>query len=496
MKKYKTYQKYIAALILLAVGSYLALQSSLMPFTRDGVISTDTGVWLQIAKEITEGRMAYRDLFDHKGPLLFLLYSVFFRIGGMTGVWFLQCAFLAVVIIVGYQCARKISSNEIACAYAVMCAMLGRSIFGGEDFPIEEVALPFIMVSLYIFVSYFCDPDRRIKKKEILLLGFCMGSVLCLRPNMIALWIVFVLAVFLELLYRKRYQELWFCAGCFLAGLLLILVLVGGWLWCNGALQSCWEDSIMFNFLYVGQSDVRARMEVLGEFFFHPLQFVCICFNVLMLAVRKDDRILYRTNLLYMILNVILASMSGVNYHNYEIAFLPGFVLPFAGGLDYLWGSLERAEKKWKLAEPFFIMSLCLFVIFGSNGGVHGLRRTINNIDISEEEGKNLELMEYVRQNTQEEDRIAVVGNSAYVYLGAGRCSATEFLYTRPICELSEELGERFMSQMEAAVPPVIVFEQRWFEEPPEYGSKMIELLEEYYVSTMETDSFIVYERL
>lgn len=496
MKIYKMYQNYFAVFILLAVGGYLALQSSLMPFTRDGVISTDTGVWLQIAKEITEGRMAYRDLFDHKGPLLFLLYSVFFRIGGITGVWFLQCAFLAVVLAAGYQCARKISSNHIVCAYAVMCAMLGRSIFGGEDFPIEEVALPFIMVSLYIFVSYFCDPDRTIKKKEILLLGFCMGCVLCLRPNMIALWMVFVPAVFLELLYHRRYQELWSCAGCFLAGLLLILALVGGWLWYHGALQSCWEDSIRFNFLYVGQSDVQARIEVLGEFFFHPLQFVCVCFSILMLAVRKDDRILYGTNLLYMILNVILASMSGVNYHNYEIALLPGLVLPFAGGLDCLWGCLEQAEKRWRPAEPFWIMSLCLFVLFGSNGGVHGLRRIMNNINVSEEEGKNLELMEYVRQSTQKEDRIAVVGNSVYVYLGADRCSATEFLYTRPICDLSEELGERFMSQMEAAVPPLVVFEQRWFEEPPGYRDKMIKLLEEHYVSTMETDSFIVYERL
>lgn len=64
-------------LVLAGLGVFLAVQSSLMPFTRDGFISTDTSVWIQIAKEMQNGKMVYRDLFDHKGPVLFLLFSLF-----------------------------------------------------------------------------------------------------------------------------------------------------------------------------------------------------------------------------------------------------------------------------------------------------------------------------------------------------------------------------------------------------------------------------------
>ncbi len=496
MKISKNYEMHFAVLVLAALGVYLVLQSAFMPFSRDGVISTDTGVWLQIAREMSEGRMVYRDLFDHKGPLLFLLYSLFFRAGGTTGVWLLQCLLLAVTITAAYWCVRKLVANRIAAAYAVMGAVLGKNIFGGEDFPIEEAALPFLMLSLFVFVSYLCDDKRTIRPKEIVLLGLCMGSVLCLRPNLIALWTVFVPAVFLEGVCAKRYKEMLLCAGCFTAGAAAVIALLCVWLQCGGALSACWEEAVRFNFLYVGKSDSLSRIRVFLEFFFHPLQFACICLNLYLFLRKKELRLLYGSNLLYILLNLILASMSGVNYRNYEIALIPGFVLPLAGGIGDLWNFLERRKGRRGFLSPFCVITLILFLLYGNGGGFYGLKKIYYNVQITGAERENLEMMRFIEENTAEEEKITVLGNVAYIYLGTGRCSATEFIYTYPVCEMSGELGGRFLEQMETAEPPFIVVKEGWFEEPVPFRKKIETLIEKNYVNVMETGDFIVYERL
>lgn len=491
----KRNEKCFAMFVLLVSGVYLALQSSLMPFTRDGYISTDTGVWLQIAREMSNGKMVYRDLFDHKGPLLFLMFSVFYRFGGITGVWILQCMFLAITIKTAYYCAMKITSNPLVGAYAVMGTVLGISIFGGEDFSIEEMALPFLFIALSVFLTYFMDEGRKIKKREIILLGFCMGSVVCLRPNMIALWCVFAAAVLLEGIYNKRYTDMWVCGCCFTVGFLSILGVLAGWLWLFGGLEKCWEDVVLFNFLYVGDTEKFAYIRVLEKFFFHPLQLSCISINIVLVFIREKDRILYAANLLCLFFNLFFISMSGADYSHYEIVLIPGFLLPLAGGLDMIWNGLRNRKMKWKLLEPFWMISLCLFVLYGKGGGVFGLKRIVNNIYISESEQQNIELMEYIKQNTQKDEKITVIGNSAYVYLGSDRCSATEFVYTYPVCEISCDLKERFVKQIKETNPRFIVVQKYYFDGPSDFEEEIKILLEENYSGRINQENFILYER-
>ena len=37
---------------------------------------TDTNIYFTIGRGMTQGLMPYRDLFDHKGPLLYMIYAL------------------------------------------------------------------------------------------------------------------------------------------------------------------------------------------------------------------------------------------------------------------------------------------------------------------------------------------------------------------------------------------------------------------------------------
>lgn len=491
----KKLYKFWGIFVLVTLGVWLSLESSLMPFTRDGYISTDTSVWIQIAKEMVDGKMVYRDLFDHKGPVLFILFSLFFRVGGITGIWVLQCIFLGISIWMCFKCTEKLTSHLMVRIYATAITIFGLSIFGsGEDFSVEEICLPFMFISLFIFISYFCDVQKTIKKINIFILGGCAGTVFFLRQNQIALWVAFVIIVFVQNLYMKRYKELLWCAVCFAMGMVAVWGMVLFWLQNNGALSAWWEDVFEFNFLYSGNSELLTQIEVFFDFLFNPIQCVCVCINIYLLFFGKKGRELYCANLIYIFLNLIFMSMSGRGYGHYKVTLIPGFLLPLTIGGSLLWDYLEMIKKRWIHIEPFWIISIILFLTFGRDG-VEGLKRIADNIQVSDMEKENLTMLEYIEHNTLQEDEIVVIGNSSYIYLGSKRNSATEFLYTSTICELSKEKQKKFLTQLKCENPVVIVVPKDFFAEQIDYKRDIYSLLERDYIYVLDVELFDVYKR-
>ena len=70
---------------------------------------TDTNIYFTIGRGMTRGLMPYRDLFDHKGPLLFILYALGAAISDTSfiGVFALEalCALRRRCMRAGGRCA-------------------------------------------------------------------------------------------------------------------------------------------------------------------------------------------------------------------------------------------------------------------------------------------------------------------------------------------------------------------------------------------------------
>ena len=65
---------------LLCLAFYVCLASCLNPFGLVR-IDADTSVFLTIAQGITRGQIPFRDYYDNKGPLLYLLSTPGFALG-------------------------------------------------------------------------------------------------------------------------------------------------------------------------------------------------------------------------------------------------------------------------------------------------------------------------------------------------------------------------------------------------------------------------------
>ena len=105
-----------------------------------------------------------------------------------------------------YKISRLFSNKRIINVISTIICVMPIMIFLQEGNYVEEYALPFISYALYTFIKFLKSDE--IKYKEIFINGICLSIVLLLRPNMIALWIVFIPYIFFKFIKEKKHKEL------------------------------------------------------------------------------------------------------------------------------------------------------------------------------------------------------------------------------------------------------------------------------------------------
>ena len=213
----------------------------------------DSSAFLYIGERILEGKAPYRDVFDHKGPLLYLIQIVGLKLtpGSYTGVWLLEVLNMLLTTAAAGKLAATVSDRDDSGYLAVLAVFgaCGWKIWQGGNFT-EEYALPWITLAAWVMFRFF--RDRRYHTGDIILLGVGFMVVLLLRANMIAVWACYIPIVLVLLLKEKRFSDVGTCTLLFLGGMLLMIAPFVIWAARAGFLRELWEDYILFNFRYTG----------------------------------------------------------------------------------------------------------------------------------------------------------------------------------------------------------------------------------------------------
>lgn len=174
------------------------------PFTL-GIHYTDSSVFIYVAKVILNGGMPYRDTFDHKGPLIYLIDAAGLLIDNNYGIWVIELITIFSIFLFTYKiaCLSKCDFWQ-----KIFVMILGTIIFRGYlqggNF-VEEYACAFIIVTLYIFLKFFAN--TKLKSYEIMFCGMSLGAVCMLRINMAMLWPVMCLAVLVKTTKENKRED-------------------------------------------------------------------------------------------------------------------------------------------------------------------------------------------------------------------------------------------------------------------------------------------------
>lgn len=452
IEKEKICENLITIFVIGIIAFCFLLESPMHPWvnTDSGV---DSSVFQTVALMMKKGGMPYRDSFDHKGPLLYILNWIGNQFLLPNGIWIIELVSLVITFFTLYKLARLVTDKKRSgIALGLSTTLLFKFFEKGNM--TEEYAMPFIAISLYFFVDYFLN--GKITNGRLILAGLGLGATLLLRPNMISVWVVFCVIVFIQILKDRNFEKLRRFLIWFLLGLAMILIPVVFWLYRNDALIACWNDYIIFNMKYVSKEAGRAIVQLkclsFIHFFLQPVCLVAVS-TMTYVSIKKKD-LFHIGYVVYLLVTFYFICMSGMRFNHYGMILIPSAIYPLALLLNEI-SSTDKLHVK-------SAGCLCVFILF-----VLCLRKWESlmidfpviyqerNEDHTQENSKIV--AEIVKTYTAEDDKISVYGNWNYVYLIANRRHATRYSYQFPIGQVKPKLMEEYFQELEDELPKAII---------------------------------------
>ena len=469
-KHIKKYVEWICVFFIFALAFLFSLRCSTTIF-KVGNMGADSAVFRYVAKVMLNGGMPYRDAVDHKGPLLYLLNVIGMTISEFKGVWWMELATFFGTFYLIYKIARMRCGKLSSLAVLLISSAPLFHYLGSGNYT-EEYAMPFIAVSIYIFADYFLN--KKVSDFRLLVCGFSFGAVCLLRANMAVVWLVMCAGVLADHIYnyisknddkdenkREKARELFRKTGkqisLFIVGAALMIAPVLLWLAVNHALKDFWEQYIVFNSQYIGDTTFAKQIKVFVDSANTPY-ILCSFLISVYFAVkkRKNFDILY---VIFMLLSLITVSVSGRLYQRYSLILIPAFAYPFSllgNQLDFhlASNSSERRNYAASLITLYFVVILALPLWITALPLPFEQFPNRNKTSFGAAETRTARV---IQENTSPDDRILVVGNWDVIYLLSNRFCSSVQSFQSPLHSISPELKSRFWEEMKDAVPPSIV---------------------------------------
>lgn len=216
-------------------------------------IGSDNAIYMTMGTALKNGYAPYTEVFDHKGPLVFVLQAIpqIFSGGYSTLAIFMQ------QVIFLFACLRLLNriGEELGApgllTQMIYLALIAVNVGGGnltEEYA-NVFALVGILTILRTFGSGLPEGEKGVFARAALLGGMSMICFLT-RANNVLVLCAMTLALALWMMLARRWTLLMRCMGGFVLGLAVSALPVVIWLAAEGALAESIYGSIVHNMMY------------------------------------------------------------------------------------------------------------------------------------------------------------------------------------------------------------------------------------------------------
>ena len=328
-------------------------------------IGSDNAMYLTMGTAMAKGYVPYSDIFDHKGPLLFLLQMIpqLFADGYSTLAVFVQeVIFLWVCLLVLARMARRLGVKAVA-VQLVYLAVYAPLVDGGNL--TEEYGNLFTLLGLDVMLGVFGEGlDSRMEKK-LLAPAACMGaaSMVCflLRANNALPLVGAVGALAVYLVFTKRFAGLGLCAAGYVLGCAAVAVPVAVWLYAQGALSDAIYGAFVHNMMYAEtQGQSRVHMLLFDAYGRHAMLAAALsCLGAALCAVRTRRYPLAMA----MVAGAACGGFAGFISHKFYNHYLMLGVPMAALGAGQIFAFVRERRTKWLRPLTAASMVVCLLVL-------------------------------------------------------------------------------------------------------------------------------------
>lgn len=468
----KRKRQVLPALMLLLWALSMALTSPLHPLSK--LYSTsDSAFFVYFGQNMSRGLLPYRDIFDHKGPLLFLIEWLGYMMGGKAGIWLIGLSALFLSALFMYKMLLQFYNTPISLIATIFVFIALAEYFQKGNLT-EHYSLPFLCAALYIFSQYYKGNQYKIPSWMMFVSGICFGCVAMIRVNMVILWIGYFFCIAVHMLLRKQIIPLIKMLVWFVSGIAISILPIIAYLFYNNIAKDCWEVYILINILYVqNEMSLQAFFNTVVFYLQQPPQLLISCaVSILWILIKCTNRStdyqdmkrkttagsviqflfsdLISVNFFVLLVTFFIMVLPCREYMHYAMFLMPMYVLPCALLIHYLHILIPFTKELQKysvmivtlavIGTPLFLRQGYDIVrtLFSSNRDVQGI---INQIELE----------------TTADDFIFTACNAPEFYVETNRRSPSRHIVEYQVNAYPSLLLEEFLDDITSSKPKLII---------------------------------------
>lgn len=184
----------------------------------------DDNTIFAVGRGLFSGRVMYRDLYEQKGPYIYVLYGIASLIShtSFIGVYIFELIAMTAAFFFAWKICRRYLAGNSLLAVLVFSITVFYSQMWVDGGSVEEFTLPMFLLSLYCFTSAV-DEKRDFSMKVLLMNGILAGIVLWSKYSMLGFYGFFMISVIIYDLIEKKKKVITQCL-VFLSGMLITTV--------------------------------------------------------------------------------------------------------------------------------------------------------------------------------------------------------------------------------------------------------------------------------
>ncbi|MFO3796653.1 MAG: ArnT family glycosyltransferase [Anaerolineales bacterium] len=420
----------------------------------------DSGVFLYIGWRILNGELPYRDVWDHKPPIIFYLNALGVALSGNSrgGIWVIELIFVFLAAWIGFRILSKIFGTPSAILATFLWMLSLEFVIQGGNLTTEYTLL-FQFASLALI--------QRMVERSSPWIWFGLGILSALafftKQNTIGIGIAALIYLVAERILSRKSRELWKEMGLFALGGAIVSAAIFVFFATQGAFSDFWNAAFKYNFWYAShaeQPDKRWRylltgiepLTITGLFQIaligYVIGFLLVCF--------KSPRVsrwlpFFLIGILDFPLEFILANMTGRRYPHYYMALLPILAI-FSGVVFWVVFSLLKEWLSQRIALPLIVIGSLLAFGWGAYAEYTDTVRRYSGRELAS-------ITKYVRKISSPDDFVLMWGAETVNNFLAPRRSPTRFVYQYPLYApgyTTPEMVEEFLDDILRTHPIII----------------------------------------
>lgn len=164
----------------------------------------DTNSFFTMGKAMFRGVSIYKDLFEQKGPFLYLIYGIGYLISNINffGVFILEVISFSIFLKIMHKILELLEYKNSNCLLIIYTFIITTSISFAGGGSAEEFCFPFIAFNNLVLLKIV--HDKQIQFKEYIFNGISAGLVFIIKFNLIAFWIpTFILLIIKKVKFKE-----------------------------------------------------------------------------------------------------------------------------------------------------------------------------------------------------------------------------------------------------------------------------------------------------